>query len=84
MNPEYRGMTAEQIYEGLKQLRSGEEKEEMPDDNETQSHGGRPRGGGRNGAEDASAREIPGVPEKPGGVLMHRIPPSRKRNGKSP
>ena len=68
-NPEYRGMTAEQIYEGLKKARSGEEKAEMPEDNETQSHGGNDAEGGGNGAQDASARENPGVPERPGGVL---------------
>jgi predicted metal-dependent peptidase len=71
LDPEYRGMTAEQIYEVLKESRAGEEDEGIPEDaeiNNTRDGDSTAQDSG-NGTEDPSADRNSDAVERPGTVL---------------
>jgi predicted metal-dependent peptidase len=71
LDPEYRGMTAEQIYEVLKESRAGEEDEGIPEDaeiNNTKDGDSTAQDSG-NGTEDPSADRNSDAVERPGTVL---------------
>jgi predicted metal-dependent peptidase len=69
LDPQYRGMTAEQIYEALKEARDGEHGGPIPENDQTQSQGDGTAEGGGDDAQDDRAEENSGPAERPGGVL---------------
>ena len=70
LNREYSGMTAEQIYEALKQPQD-DKTDHAPEDTETEStsDGDSAPGGDDNGTRDDSTDDTSGDAERPGAVL---------------
>jgi predicted metal-dependent peptidase len=68
-NPQYRGMTAEQIYEVLKDACDGEHGGPIPESDQTQSQGDGTAEGGGDDAQDDRADDNPDAAERPGAVL---------------
>lgn len=68
-SPQYRGMTAEQIYEVLKDARHDGDGEQAPEDDGSRNQGGSNTKDGGNGTGDDPRDDNPNGAERPGAVF---------------